>query len=104
MLETLTLQKVKGLDRAIRVFAATDYAAAISGTKTQTTKRGKSLFIVCILFLESGDLFTWGLNGSSGRLGLGHHQHEYVAKQVDMENNTVVDVALGTNHALALCV
>ncbi|KAI8340746.1 regulator of chromosome condensation 1/beta-lactamase-inhibitor protein II [Chlamydoabsidia padenii] len=82
-LETLTPRKVKGLGRAIRVFAATDYAAAIT---------------------ESGDLFTWGLNGSSGRLGLGHHQHEYVAKQVDMENNTVVDVALGTNHALALCI
>jgi alpha-tubulin suppressor-like RCC1 family protein len=76
----------------------------LSQVQRHNNKRGKSLFIVCILFLESGDLFTWGLNGSSGRLGLGHHQHEYVAKQVDMENNTVVDVALGTNHALALCV
>lgn len=68
------------------------------------TKSNRRVIYYCLYLLESGDLFTWGLNGSSGRLGLGHHQHEYVAKQVDMENNTVVDVALGTNHALALCI
>ncbi|KAI8082752.1 regulator of chromosome condensation 1/beta-lactamase-inhibitor protein II [Halteromyces radiatus] len=83
VIETLSLQKVKGLDKIIRVFAATDYAAALS---------------------ESGDLFTWGLNGQSGRLGLGHHQHEFIAKQVLFNNNKVIDVVLGTNHAMALCI
>ncbi|CAO3616745.1 unnamed protein product [Cunninghamella blakesleeana] len=81
MIETLEIKQVKELKNIIKVFAATDYAAALS---------------------ESGVLFTWGLNGASGRLGLGHCQHEFTPKQIKLEK-AVIDVSLGTNHALALC-
>ncbi|KAI9318649.1 regulator of chromosome condensation 1/beta-lactamase-inhibitor protein II [Dichotomocladium elegans] len=81
VIETLKLQRIPGLSNVQRVFATTDYAAAIT---------------------DSGELFTWGLNGPSGRLGLGHSHHGFVPHRVELEK-AVQDVALGTNHALALC-
>ncbi|CAO3619255.1 unnamed protein product [Cunninghamella echinulata] len=81
IIETLSIKQVNGLNNISKVFAATDYAAALS---------------------ESGELFTWGLNGASGRLGLGHYQHEFTPKQIKLEKK-VIDISLGTNHALALC-
>ncbi|KAI8088523.1 regulator of chromosome condensation 1/beta-lactamase-inhibitor protein II [Thamnidium elegans] len=65
----------------IKVFATTDYAAAIS---------------------KCGELYTWGLNGPSGRLGLGDNQHAFIPKLVKMDRQ-VIDVALGTSHAIATC-
>ncbi|KAI8069317.1 regulator of chromosome condensation 1/beta-lactamase-inhibitor protein II [Gongronella butleri] len=84
-LESLKLAPVHGLDNVVvtRVFAATDYAAALSA---------------------SGELFIWGLNGPTGRLGLGHDHHAFTAARVDFNGKQVKDVVLGTNHALAVCV
>ena len=45
----------------------------------------------------------WGLNGSSGRLGLGHKEHAFEPQRVDIDKE-VEDLALGTNHALAICI
>ncbi|ORX62473.1 RCC1/BLIP-II protein [Hesseltinella vesiculosa] len=84
-LESLALGQVNGLDnrKITGVFAATDYAAALS---------------------DSGDLFTWGLNGSSGRLGLGHVDHAFTAVRLEFHGWQVESLVLGTNHAMALCV
>ncbi|KAI8379195.1 regulator of chromosome condensation 1/beta-lactamase-inhibitor protein II [Radiomyces spectabilis] len=80
-LESLVLAEVAGLSNIRRVYATTDYAAALS---------------------DSGELYTWGLNGYSGRLGLGTEDHAFVPQRIPLERQ-VVDVALGTTHALALC-
>ncbi|CAO3702618.1 unnamed protein product [Rhizopus stolonifer] len=80
-LETLELKKVEGLDNIVKIFATTDYAAALSA---------------------DGELFTWGLNGPSSRLGLGHTDHAFTPKRVYI-NKRVTDVSLGVNHALVLC-
>lgn len=53
--------------------------------------------------LESGELYTWGLNGASGRLGLGNSLHGFIPKRVDIDKR-VIDLSLGTNHAIATCV
>ncbi|KAG1504675.1 hypothetical protein G6F52_012162 [Rhizopus delemar] len=47
MIESLKLEKVKGLEQVSKIYASTDYAAALT---------------------VQGELFTWGLNGPSGRL------------------------------------
>ncbi|KAI9263200.1 regulator of chromosome condensation 1/beta-lactamase-inhibitor protein II [Phascolomyces articulosus] len=80
-IETLQLQRIRNLPPIKKVFAATDYAAAIA---------------------VSGELFMWGLNGSSGRLGLGHQEHAFEPQQVDIDKE-VHDLTLGTNHVLVLC-
>ncbi|KAI7904447.1 regulator of chromosome condensation 1/beta-lactamase-inhibitor protein II [Cokeromyces recurvatus] len=80
-IQTLELTKIECLKDIKKVFATTDYAAAIT---------------------ESGELYTWGLNGPSGRLGLGHCQHSFEPKRVNL-TQPVLDVYLGTNHALAVC-
>ncbi|KAG0175072.1 hypothetical protein DFQ29_007261 [Apophysomyces sp. BC1021] len=80
--ETLTMKRVEGLKDVARVFATTDYAAAITEV--------------------SGELFTWGLNGPSGRLGQGNTEHAFTPKQVKL-GRAVTDVELGTNHAFAMC-
>ncbi|KAI8147966.1 regulator of chromosome condensation 1/beta-lactamase-inhibitor protein II [Fennellomyces sp. T-0311] len=81
-IETLTLQRIPGLPEIEKVFATTDFAAAVAA---------------------SGELFTWGLNGSSGRLGLGHQEHAFAPKRVEIDGK-VQDLALGTNHVLAICI
>ncbi|KAI9485241.1 MAG: regulator of chromosome condensation 1/beta-lactamase-inhibitor protein II [Benjaminiella poitrasii] len=80
--QTLEMTTIEGLRDIRKVFATTDYAAAIT---------------------DSGELYTWGLNGPSGRLGLGHFEHSFQPKRVDL-NRAVLDVSLGTNHALAICI
>ncbi|KAL0095683.1 regulator of chromosome condensation 1/beta-lactamase-inhibitor protein II [Phycomyces blakesleeanus] len=80
-IESLVLREIEGLKDVERVFATTDYAAAITA---------------------SGELFTWGLNGPSGRLGLDSVDHAFVPKRVDIDR-PVTELALGTNHVLALC-
>ncbi|KAG2206850.1 hypothetical protein INT47_007607 [Mucor saturninus] len=81
VIQTLEPTLVQGLSNKeiIKVFASTDYAAALS---------------------KNGDLYTWGLNGS-GRLGLGPTD-AIVPKRVDIDKQ-VIDVSLGTNHAIATC-
>ncbi|KAI7851685.1 regulator of chromosome condensation 1/beta-lactamase-inhibitor protein II [Circinella umbellata] len=81
-IETLSLQRIRNLPRIKKVFAATDYAGAVA---------------------VSGELFMWGLNGSSGRLGLGHQEHAFEPQRVDIDRE-VHDLTLGTNHALAICI
>ncbi|KAI9490967.1 regulator of chromosome condensation 1/beta-lactamase-inhibitor protein II [Zychaea mexicana] len=81
-IETLSLQRIRDLPQIQKVFATTDFAAAVAA---------------------SGELFTWGLNGSSGRLGLGHQEHAFQAERVDIDKE-VHDMVLGTNHALAICI
>ncbi|KAI8992662.1 regulator of chromosome condensation 1/beta-lactamase-inhibitor protein II [Pilobolus umbonatus] len=81
LIESLELRCIQELDNIVRIYATTDYAAAISA---------------------SGELFTWGLGGASGRLGLGHTYNSYKPQQVDIGRH-VVDLSLGTNHALAIC-
>ncbi|KAI9251958.1 regulator of chromosome condensation 1/beta-lactamase-inhibitor protein II [Sporodiniella umbellata] len=78
--ESLVPKKIHGLDNVQRVFASTDYAAALT---------------------ENGALFSWGLNGISGRLGLGHSEHAFTPQRVPIDP-PVRDVALGVYHALAL--
>ncbi|KAI7865144.1 regulator of chromosome condensation 1/beta-lactamase-inhibitor protein II [Spinellus fusiger] len=80
-IESLVLNEVEGLKNIERVYATTDYAAAITA---------------------SGELFTWGLNGPSGRLGLGSVDHAFTPQRVPLDK-VVMGLALGTNHALALC-
>ncbi|KAI9013814.1 regulator of chromosome condensation 1/beta-lactamase-inhibitor protein II [Phycomyces nitens] len=80
-IESLVLREIEGLKDVERIFATTDYAAAITG---------------------SGELFTWGLNGPSSRLGLTSVDHAFVPKRVNIDK-PVSDIALGTNHVLALC-
>ncbi|CDH51642.1 williams-beuren syndrome chromosomal region 16protein homolog [Lichtheimia corymbifera JMRC:FSU:9682] len=82
IIETLSLKRIPGLKDIKRVFATTDYAAAITA---------------------SGELFSWGLNGPSGRLGLGHDEHAFVPQKVPLDK-PVADVALGTHHAISLCI
>lgn len=53
--------------------------------------------------IESGELYTWGLNGPSGRLGLDNYDHAFEPRRVNMDRQ-VIDVSLGTNHAMALVV
>ncbi|KAI8970324.1 regulator of chromosome condensation 1/beta-lactamase-inhibitor protein II [Mycotypha africana] len=79
-LQTLQLTEVDGLENVERIYAATDYAAALTA---------------------NGELFTWGLNGASGRLGQGHCEHSFKPKHVHI-GKRVLDLALGTHHALAL--
>jgi alpha-tubulin suppressor-like RCC1 family protein len=80
-IQSLELLHVKELKDIIKVFATTDYAAAIN---------------------KSGQLFTWGLNGLSGRLGLGNNEHAFIPRLVNIDRK-VTDVSLGTNHVLAMC-
>ncbi|KAI8350155.1 regulator of chromosome condensation 1/beta-lactamase-inhibitor protein II [Blakeslea trispora] len=81
-LQTLEPKEVKGLEDIVKVYATTDYAAAITA---------------------SGELYTWGLNGpTSGRLGLGHEEHAFVPQRVNIDKH-VIDVSLGTYHAIAIC-
>ncbi|RCH87809.1 Williams-Beuren syndrome chromosome region 16 protein [Rhizopus azygosporus] len=81
MIESLELKEIKGLEKVVKVYASTDYAAALT---------------------EDGQLYTWGLNGPSGRLGLGHHEHAFVPNHVNVDRK-VLDVSLGVNHAMILC-
>ncbi|KAL1932521.1 hypothetical protein VTP01DRAFT_8199 [Rhizomucor pusillus] len=80
VLETLTLRKVPGLANVKRVFAATDYAAALTA---------------------DGQVYVWGLNGTSGRLGLGHTDHAFTPSRLDIDC-PIHSLALGTHHALAI--
>lgn len=103
------MKRIPGLKDIKRVFATTDYAAAITG------KKGKRGLICCLLLwmqadvcdfffhAASGELFSWGLNGPSGRLGLGHDEHAFVPQKVPLDK-PVADVALGTHHAISLCI
>lgn len=67
------------------------------------------LFLLCpnYKYLESGQLYVWGLGGQSGRLGLGHSEHAVFAPQSvrfpNHSNLRVKNIALGATHALALC-
>ncbi|EPB88986.1 hypothetical protein HMPREF1544_04247 [Mucor circinelloides 1006PhL] len=81
-IQTLESTQVKGLLDVAKVYAATDYAAAIT---------------------TSGELYTWGLNGPSCRLGTGSSQHAFEPMRINIDRE-VVDLSLGTNHALAICV
>jgi len=85
-IESLRPKRVDGLAAIAKVFATTDYAAAIS---------------------ESGQLYMWGWGGPSGRLGLGHSEHAVFTPQLvrfpNHSNLRVENVALGATHALALC-
>jgi alpha-tubulin suppressor-like RCC1 family protein len=57
-----------------------------------------------LYFTASGELYTWGLNGPSGRLALGNEdEHAFTPKRVNIDRQ-VIDVSLGTNHALAICI
>lgn len=58
-----------------------------------------SLFIRII---DSNELYTWGLNGPSGRLGTGDYEHAFLPQRIPMDRE-VIDVSLGTNHAMAVC-
>ncbi|KAI9363626.1 regulator of chromosome condensation 1/beta-lactamase-inhibitor protein II [Pilaira anomala] len=84
VIQTLEASEVRELSdkQIIKVVATTDYAAAIS---------------------KCGKLYTWGLNGPSGRLGLGDNQHAFIPKLVKIDRH-VIDVSLGTNHAIATCI
>ncbi|KAL1925587.1 uncharacterized protein VTP21DRAFT_470 [Calcarisporiella thermophila] len=86
VIETLKPTLVKGIeDRVVKIYATTDYAAAIT---------------------EAGQLFTWGLGGWSGRLGHGGTDHAFVPRLVRFQEEKEVcvhDVALGIRHVLALC-
>lgn len=64
---------------------------------------GCKLMFVIFFHAASGELFSWGLNGPSGRLGLGHDEHAFVPQQVPLDK-PVADVALGTHHAISLCI
>jgi alpha-tubulin suppressor-like RCC1 family protein len=59
--------------------------------------------IHCFQFIGSGELYTWGLNGPSCRLGLGNNEHAFIPRLVPIDRK-VVDLSLGTNHVLATCI
>ncbi|KAI8364461.1 regulator of chromosome condensation 1/beta-lactamase-inhibitor protein II [Choanephora cucurbitarum] len=81
-IQTLEPKEIKELKEIKKIYASTDYAAAIT---------------------VSGELYTWGLNGpTSGRLGLGHEDHAFVPQRVNIDKR-VIDVSLGTYHAIAIC-
>lgn len=80
-IQTLESTQVKGLSNVAKVFAATDYAAAIT---------------------TSGELYTWGLNGPSCRLGTNNAEHAFEPTRVNIDRE-VIDLSLGTNHAFAVC-
>ncbi|KAH8554383.1 regulator of chromosome condensation 1/beta-lactamase-inhibitor protein II [Umbelopsis sp. PMI_123] len=83
-IETLDPKPVKIEEKVTKIFATQDMAAAIS---------------------VSGQLYTWGLGGHSGRLGLGHSEHAFVPQKVHFDDPTrkVLDLALGTSHAICIC-
>lgn len=58
--------------------------------------------MVFIFLLESGEVYTWGLNGPSGRLGSGNNEHAFTPKLVSIDKE-VLHLSLGTNHVLATC-
>jgi hypothetical protein len=91
---------INNLDNVIKIYAATDYAAAITG-KTFCPQLDYNVYIH-VPIIDSGKLYTWGLNGPSGRLGLGHLEHAYEPRLVELDRK-VHHVSLGTNHAIALC-
>ncbi|KAI8049434.1 regulator of chromosome condensation 1/beta-lactamase-inhibitor protein II [Gilbertella persicaria] len=80
-IQTLELKQIEGLNRISKVYATTDYAAAIT---------------------VSGELYMWGLNGIHSRLGLGNHEHAFIPQRVELDKK-IVDLFLGTNHAIAMC-
>lgn len=74
---------IEGLQRIEKIYATTDYAAAID---------------------EDGALYTWGLNGLSGRLGIGSTSHGVRPSKVNFDSPPlrVNTLALGTYHVLAI--
>ncbi|KAG2173415.1 hypothetical protein INT44_008767 [Umbelopsis vinacea] len=84
IIETLEPRRVQIDEKITKIFAVQDMAAAIS---------------------ESGQLYIWGLGGHSGRLGLGHLEHVFVPQKVlfDDSPRIVLDLALGTSHAICIC-
>ncbi|CAG8558725.1 7867_t:CDS:2 [Acaulospora morrowiae] len=82
-IESLKPIRVPDLSNIKRIYCGPDYMAAISA---------------------SGELFTWGSGGPSGRLGLGHTNNQFVPMKVTFPQDVIVErVACGTNHAIALC-
>lgn len=81
IIQTLKCTQIEGLSNVAKIFAATDYAAAIT---------------------KSGELYTWGLNGPSSRLGTSTCQHLFKPIRINIDRK-VIDLSLGTNHALAIC-
>ncbi|KAG9290335.1 hypothetical protein G9A89_007066 [Geosiphon pyriformis] len=83
VIEKLTPTRIPQLSNILAIYCGTDYAAAIS---------------------ESKDLYTWGLGGPSGRLGLCHLNNQYMPSIVKFpEKVNIVTIACGSYHVLALC-
>jgi alpha-tubulin suppressor-like RCC1 family protein len=60
-------------------------------------------YLTSLCLLESGIVYTWGLNGPSCRLGLGNNEHAFTPKQISLDKE-IIDLSLGTNHILATCI
>ena len=62
----------------------------------------------CYHNLDEGDLYTWGTDGKTGRLGHGDFEHCFEPRRVKMPQEKdghkviVHDVALGQDGALAI--
>lgn len=107
-IETLELSPVHIDEKVIKVFATQDMAAAITGKahlSVQIWSCSRVPDSVPLHAKDSGQLYTWGLGGHTGRLGLGHLEHAFVPQKVHFGEapRKVVDLALGTSHALCLC-
>lgn len=69
-------------------------------------KRHAYFFVYCNL--DKGDLYTWGTDGKTGRLGHGDFEHCFEPRRVKMPQEKdghiviVHDVALGQDGALAI--
>jgi len=55
-----------------------------------------------IAIAENGDLYTWGLNGGFGQLGLGNSEHHNTPQHVSANNRKYDAIAMGFRHTLAI--
>jgi alpha-tubulin suppressor-like RCC1 family protein len=87
-------------------------AAPVTVALSEGVLAGKTMLAVSAGYLHSlallhdGTLATWGLN-TQGQLGLGHHDSSHHAQQVlntgVLAGKTVITIAAGAYHNLALC-
>ncbi|KAG0071789.1 Williams-Beuren syndrome chromosome region 16 protein [Linnemannia elongata] len=85
--QILMPEQIVGLEGVRKIVASTDYAAAVT---------------------DKGDLYTWGTDGRTGRLGHGDFENCFEPRRVKMPQEkdghkvVVYDVALGQDGALAI--
>lgn len=108
-IENLEPSQVHIDEKVVKIFATQDMAAALTGKEVfhifNLGNRMSNANAILFCTADSGQLYSWGLGGHTGRLGLGHLEHGFVPQKVlfDGASHKVLDLALGTSHALCLC-